>query len=47
MTLFLVFKKDEVEDNTMKEKEIALKEKYQAKEENEQNKEPEYITGFI
>ena len=47
VTLFLIFKRDDVEDKVIQEKEIALKEKYETKEETEKSKEPDYISGFI
>ena len=46
--LFLVFRKDDLEDIEIEKKDIALKEKYEAKEQEvEESKDPEYMTGFI
>ena len=48
VVLFLVFRKDDLEDIEIEKKEIALKEKYEAKEQEvEESKDPEYMTGFI
>ena len=48
VVLFLVFRKDDFEDIEIEKKDIALKEKYEAKEQEvEESKDPEYMTGFI